>query len=132
MYAPSPSQRVGHKTTDRGAHGRSGTEDDVQVALPETTLTQRDKVGHQDGAHRIDATAANAGYGSGGDELRDVATDSTAQGPEAEEDIGEEEALLPPEDVAELAIQRLAARQGEKVPAAMVSLMSQPGMSIGR
>lgn len=129
--APSPAQRVGDQTADRGADRRPGTEDDVQIALPEAAVTQGDEIGQQDGGDGVDAAAADAGNGSRGDELRDVAAQATAQRPEAKKDIGKEEALLSAKDVAQLAVQRLTARQSEEVAAAIVLARARRRLRLG-
>lgn len=63
--------------------------------------------------------------------MRDVPREAAAQAADAKHDVGEEQALLPAEDVTELAVQGLAAREGEEVPVPVPMLsVSQPGFHV--
>ncbi|TKW50072.1 hypothetical protein CTA1_6171 [Colletotrichum tanaceti] len=112
---PAPADRVGEQAAERGAGGGAGGEDDVEVALPDAALAQGHDVAEEDGDHAVHAAAADAGDGPGDAELREGAGEAAAQGAEGEDDIGEEKALLAAEDVAQLAVERLEAGQGDVV-----------------
>ncbi|GJC95212.1 hypothetical protein ColKHC_04038 [Colletotrichum higginsianum] len=112
---PAPADRVGEQAAERGAGGGAGGEDNVEVALPDAALAQGHDVAEEDGDDAVHAAAADAGDGAGDAELGEGAGEAAAQGAEGEDDVGEEEALLAAEDVAQLAVERLEAGQGDVV-----------------
>lgn len=113
---PSPSERFCHQATHRCSRGGSSSENDVQITLPDSTVAQWHNVRQQNGSDSVDAAATYASDRSGYDELPDILRQPTSQDTHSKDDIGEEETLLSAEYVAQLAIQWLTARQGQKVP----------------
>lgn len=115
MHLPPPSQRIRKQTAQRRTRGSPRAEYDIHVALPDPALPQGHDVSQQDRDDGVHAAAANARHGPRDDQLVDILRQAAAQAAQAKDDIGEEKALLPAEDVGELAVQGLAARQGQEV-----------------
>lgn len=99
MHLPPPPQRICEQATQRRTGSSPRAEYDVHVALPDPTLPQGHDVSQQDGDDSIHAAAANAGHGPRDDQLVDILRQAAAQAAQAKDDIGEEKALLPAEDV---------------------------------
>lgn len=129
MHLPPPSQRIRKQTAQRRTRGSPRAEYDIHVALPDPALPQGHDVSQQDRDDGVHAAAANAGHGPRDDQLVDILRQAAAQAAQAKDDIGEEKALLPAEDVGELAVQGLAARQGQEVSLSRRQLRSDLGVA---
>lgn len=114
--SPSPPDRISQKPAQRCASRRPRRKDDVDVTLPHPSIPQRHDIRDEDGHDAVHAAAADAGDGAGDAQLHHVAREAAAQAAQAEDGVREEEALLAAEDVAELAVEGLEAREGEEVP----------------
>lgn len=116
---PPPADGVGEEAAEGRPRGGADRVDNVDVALPHAAVAQRDEVGHEDGDDGRHAAAADARDGAGQAELGHGLGEAAAQTAEAKDGIGKEEALLAAKDVAELAVEGLAAGEGEEVPGRM-------------
>lgn len=112
---PSPAHGLGEKATQRSTGSSSGAKNDVHVPLPDATIPQRDDIRQQDGDNGVHATATDAGNSSRDDQLPYVASKTTTETAEGEDDIGKEKTLLAAKDVTQFAIQRLGTSEGQKV-----------------
>lgn len=118
--SPSPSKRISKKTSQGPSRRRPSSIHHVDVALPDTALLQRHNIrkeNRHDGAH---ASATDSGDRSGEAELRHALSEAASQTADAEDGVCKQEACLAAKDVAELAVERLEACQGEEVPAVFV------------
>lgn len=113
--SPSPSQRIGKKPSQRTASRSASSIYHVNVALPDTSLLQRDDVGKENRHDRVHAPSAHASHCPRDAKLRHALGQAAAQAADAKDGICKQETCLSAEYVAELAVERLEACESEKV-----------------
>lgn len=114
---PPPSQIVGKDTSQRCPRRRTGSVDDVDDALPQAAILQRDNITEQDRHDGRHAPTSNPLKRPRGDQLLDIPCRATEDTTQPKHDIGVQDASLSAEDVRQAAIERLERRQGEEVGA---------------
>ena len=87
----------------------------LQLTLPHAAVTQRDHVGQENGYDGRHAGTSDTSDGASHAELHHVLRHAAPKAAEPKDDIGKQETLLAAKDVAELAVERLEAGQGEEV-----------------
>lgn len=99
--------------------------------MPDAALSQGHKIRQQDRDDGVHTTTANTRHGTGDTKLQHVLRQAASKASNAEDGVGEEEALLPAEDVTQLTIQRLEAGEGEEVAAGHDTISIDHQMSSG-
>lgn len=102
--SPSPTHRVSQESSQRRTGRRPSGEEDIDITLPNTPLSQRHKITQQYRHDRVHASASDARDCPRDAELDHVLREATSQAPEAEDGVGKEEAFLAAENVTELAV----------------------------
>ena len=128
---PPPANGIRQDATERRPRRRARGEDDVDVALPDAALAQGHNIRHEDGDDGRHAAAADARDAARHAQLHHGLGEAAAETTEAKDGIGKEQTLLAAEDVAELAVERLAAGEGEKVPTRIESVVLSEEMRVG-
>lgn len=112
---PSPSERIGKKTSQWTSRGSSCSIYHVDITLPDTTLLQRNNIRQQnrdDGTHSSSANTSNC---SSNAKLRHALGQAASQAADAKDSVCKQEARLAAKNVAKFAVERLKACEGEEV-----------------